>query len=257
MMQNNDKFLDHFISATSDDQPSQEQVQQAQRRLKQKIDNHKSNRTSWTPKWMISSASAALMVVVVLVSVPFQSSLAFTDVQRYFREFSTLKTHISMQVMNEQIWTMDVLNDEYGNTRIDMHFGPGTTFILNTAQAEMLVLDHGSQNGNRINLEGKNSTQPMEQLDWLEKIKNFQGQADRLPETRWINDRETQGFELVIAQQQIQVWADIDSGLPLQTIVTSGDEQVGSFSIKADLSFDEPIDPAQFDVALPDGYLEH
>ena len=86
-------------------------------------------------------------------------------------------------------------------------------------------------------------------MEWLQQIRDFQGAARALPETRVIRGQRAHGWELPLQQGKMVLWAN-DAGLPLEMKLDQG--------VSMDMSFDfefEPSVPADFfSTEVPDGY---
>jgi outer membrane lipoprotein-sorting protein len=171
-------------------------------------------------------------------------ALAFAKIQEHFRDFRTLRFDMEQRMNGELVMKTRVSMTRDGNSRTDVG---DVTVIVNSTEQRVLTLMHSG----RIAIEvpfGVPAKQD-DQLRWLGDIRDFQGQAKVLPNTRNIRGQEAHGWELHTAAGIIVLWAT-DEGLPLE--MTMG----GSDALKLDFHFDFnlPLDAKLFSTEIPAGY---
>ncbi|MEP6898550.1 MAG: hypothetical protein ABI870_08475, partial [Rhodanobacter sp.] len=111
------------------------------------------------------------------------------------------------------------------------------------------TLLHDSRQAMQVPLDASMAHQPSDNLEWLDAIRRFQGDAKRLPGSRLIDGRQTTGWSLDTGGMHIVLWADPD-GLPRAIEINGG--QV--FSQHMQVTVDAPIDDSVFSTAAPAGY---
>jgi hypothetical protein len=131
-----------------------------------------------------------------------------------------------------------------GNSRTDVG---DISVIVNATERRVMTLMHSG----RIAMEVPYGA-PAKQDDglrWLDDIREFQGEARALPNTRWIRGSRAHGWELATAGGPLVLWAT-EEGLPLE--MTMG----GSETFKLDFHFDFnlPLDAKLFSTEIPAGY---
>ena len=86
-------------------------------------------------------------------------------------------------------------------------------------------------------------------LAWLDEIREFQGAAKALRETRVIDGQRAHGWELPIEGGTIELWAN-DEGLPLRMSLNQGVAIEMSFRFE----FEPKLAADEFSTRVPDGY---
>lgn len=233
------------LAATSPDETA---FANAQRSLQQQLSQARPPRPVRRLAW--AGAACATMVAVALLVLPLLSSdqgAAFATVQKHLRNFETLNMTITQTANGIDLPTIHVWTDKAGNARSDI--GGATTVIVNAEQHEMMVLLHASHQAMRMPLNAANRDEAAEPFAWLDSVRNFQGRAEHLPQTRVIDGVETDGWALHASGMDITLWADQD-GFP-RAVEIGGRMQLHQ---QLKLELDAPIDAARFSTALPAGY---
>ena len=242
--------LDRTLELFAAREPDAAVVSGAQQKLEALIAARVSARVSQRPArgargWLAAGATAAV-VAVAMLWLPFGSTpaLAFAKVQEHFRDFRTLRFDMEQRMNGELVMKTRVSMTRDGNSRTDVG---DISVIVNSAEQRVMTLMHSG----RIAVEvpfGAPAKQN-EELRWLDDIRDFQGQAKVLPDTRSIRGQKAHGWELPTAAGNIVLWAT-EEGLPLE--MTMG----GSEAFKLDFQFDFnlPLDAKLFSTEIPAGY---
>jgi hypothetical protein len=86
-------------------------------------------------------------------------------------------------------------------------------------------------------------------LKWLDEVREFQGAAVKLPETRRIRGERAHGWELPLEQGKIVLWAN-DLGLPLEMQLN----QAVAVDMSFRFEFNGDLSAELFSTAVPAGY---
>ncbi|GJM11382.1 MAG: hypothetical protein DHS20C11_36580 [Lysobacteraceae bacterium] len=243
---------------TREDLPNEQQTTAAQSALMQRLSEQKRSSSPTGPltwkamAWAAPAGVTIVAVLMLLVGGPTGPKSAFAEVQRYFEEFETLFAHSRIEAMGSTVWEMEVYVDRDGRSRIDMR--NETTYVVDPTAGTMTIYWHQQRIASQTELYNKGEQSPAQAMDWLDKIRNFQGQARRLPE-RLVRGQPAVGYELDQNGHVLTVWASVDDGRPLQLTGSFGAVEQGAMGMTVDFEFDQPVDPGLFDTTqLPEGY---
>lgn len=244
--------LDRYTEAVRGDQPAQQQTDQAQRRLMARIDEARKSKPAPAMAWRWATAAVlAILMVPLLVMMPGSNGgVAFAKVQSYFTDFQTMKARMTTQMNGNTVMTMDILVDDQDRVRLDS--GNDFSFIIDPDQQVMLQLFHRKERAVRVPLEEDAPDAPAETLDWLEQIREYQGQARLIEEVRSIDGTEVFGFRLTDQAVDMTLWAT-EQGRPVLLEMQTGPEAAAA-STRIEFSFDQPLDPERFSLTVPAGY---
>jgi outer membrane lipoprotein-sorting protein len=252
----NEHPLKPYIDAVRDDAPESSAIDAAQRRLMQRLDGS-AQKKSATPSrwgWAVPAAAAAVLAVLVaplLLTVPGSNgSLAFADVQSFFTTFRTMHARMTTTMNGNEILSMNIVVDDQDRARIDS--GEAFTFIVDPNRKEMLQLFHDARRAALVPLTRDRGHAQNSGLDWLAEIREYQGQARRIEETRLIDGDEVFGFRLTQRAIDMTLWAT-ESGQPVLLEMETGHEVAPTIT-KIRFDFDRPVDSEQFSLDVPTGY---
>ena len=240
--------LDRTLELFAVSEPDQSMVEAAQRKLDAAIASKVAARKP-APRvggWLAAATSAAA-VAVAMLWLPLNPSpaLAFAQVQQHFRDFRTLRFDTEQRMNGEVMMKTRVNVTRDGNVRTDV--GDDVSVIVNSSERRVMTLVH-SERLAVVSPLGAPATHD-EALDWLKDIREFQGAAKALPQTRVIGGQQAHGWELQTVDGKLVLWAT-EEGLPLEmTMVGSTPLQI-SFRFE----FDLPIEPKTFSTEIPAGY---
>jgi outer membrane lipoprotein-sorting protein len=197
--------------------------------------------------WLAAAATAAV-VAVAMLWLPFGSVpalAAFAKIQEHFRDFRTLRFDVEQRMNGQLIMKSRVSVTQDGNVRTDV--GDDVTVIVNSTQRQVLTLMHRSHVAVASPLD-KPATAD-DAIRWLDDIREFQGEAKVLPNTRWIRGHRTHGWRLATAAGEIVLWAT-DEGLPFEMTLDSSTPLKLSFNFE----FNPTLDAKFFSTEIPAGY---
>lgn len=244
--------LDRYTEAVRGDQPAASQSDQAQRRLMARIDEARHTDrfpvTAW--RWATAAVLAILMVPVLVMMPGSNGSIAFADVQSYFTDFQTMSARMTTSMNDNTILAMDIVVDAQDRVRLDS--GDDFSFIIDPNQQVMLQLFHQHQRAVRVPIQDDGAGTPEEALDWLEQIREYQGQSRLLEEVRTVEGVEVFGFRMTDQAIDMTLWAT-EQGRPVLLEMHTGPEAAAA-TTQIRFSFDQPVDPERFSLTVPEGY---
>lgn len=238
--------LDLAIAALRDTHAAPERIDAAQQRLEQRLARRAPSRALRWPAVAAAAACAAVVVVAALFGTS-KPALAFADVQRHFRDFTTLVTTMEQRVGSGQVLRTTVSATRDGLVRVDV--GTDLSTIVDSKAGTGTTLLHDAKRAFRFDVHGGDAGG--ESLDWIDELRAFQGRAELLPQARTIDGRVAHGWSLELAGTKTVLWA-ADDGMPLEMSLDAGAQS----SLLMRFAFDVPIDPATFDTRVPAGYAE-
>lgn len=210
MKDDSDKFLAPFIEAARDD-VSADSCSQAADRLRARIPKPQTGTRQGIRLFRFSSAAAMLALVLLLgqTFMPGNGSSAFAAVQKWFSDFRNVHVTTSISsgdsvVVNVEVWAL-----ANGTVRIEQS---GMVQILDSDAATfyMLLPDQ------------RYFAQPLptnpekpQALDWFKDIREFQGEATMLQQSRVVAGIVAKGYQLQIDDVDLTLWADPVSHRPL------------------------------------------
>lgn len=243
--------LDHNLNLLAAREPDEAMVQAAQRKLEAAIAAKTAKVATRKPArrvggWLAAATSAGIVALAMLWLPLFPSSaLAFADVQQHFRDFRTLRFEFEQRMDGRVIMKSRVNLTRDGDVRTDI--GTDISVIVNSSQRRVVTLLHQARMAVVSPLGAPAAKE--DDLAWLEDIRDFQGEAKALPQTRMIDGHKAYGWELQSAAGTIVLWATED-GLPLEMLIG------GSAQLQLDFHFEfnPPLSAQMFSTEVPSGY---
>jgi outer membrane lipoprotein-sorting protein len=240
-----DRTLDLFVSS----EPDASAIAAAQGRLEAAVAARVATQPTRSPSrrvggWFAVATSAAAVAFAVLW-LPLASTPAFAQVQQHFRDFRTLRFDMKQLVAGREVLTVRVSMTRDGDVRTDI--GRDMSVIVNSGDGRVLTLAHGARRAMEQPLGSEASDGGA--LDWLEDVRDFQGVATRLPQTRVIDGRKAYGWRLKADDVDLDLWATAD-GLPLEMQMSGA----GQMRFDFDFEFDVTLPAETFSTAIPAGY---
>ena len=242
--------LDRTLELFGKGEPELAVVSAAQLKLEAAVAARVATRTARLPRqtrgWLTAAATAAVVTVAVLW-LPFGSTpvLAFAQIQAHFRDFRTLRFEVEQRMNGNVTMKSRVSVTQDGNVRTDV--GDDVTVIVNSTQMKVLTLMHRGHVAVPSPLDEPATKE--DAIAWLDDIRDFQGEAKQLSETRWIRGHRAYGWELETVAGKMVLWAT-DEGLPLEMTLSSSTALQLSF----DFEFNPVLDPNFFSTEIPAGY---
>ena len=240
--------LDRTLELFAREEPSAAHVQQAQRNLEARVAQAtaRGRRKSRAGGWLAAAASAAA-AVAAFVWLPLHPTpvLAFAEVQKHFRDFSTLRFDLEQRANGTLVMKSRVSVLADGSVRAEV--GEDIVVIVNTAEKRVMTLLRPAKAAIVSAL--TEAPTKDDSLKWLDEVRQFQGAAAQLPGSRMIRGERAYGWELPLEQGKLVLWAN-EAGLPLEMQMDQG--------VAVDLSFRFEFNrdlPAElFSTAVPAGY---
>jgi hypothetical protein len=238
--------LESHLAALRADVPADSAADMAQARLVARI-----GRRAPRPRLreLVIGAATACALAVLAFGPLFvaREVVAFDDVQRHFRDFTTLVMTIDTTMGGTSLPRNTVTATRDGRVRVDV--GTQLSVVLDPKRGRGVSLLHDARAaapfafvpGGRGN----------EALDWLDELRTFTGVAERIEATRTIAGQPAYGWTLTLANQRTELWANAD-GLPLSMRV----DGAGPVELAFGFTFDEPVDDARLSLDPPPGYAE-
>jgi hypothetical protein len=238
--------LDRKLELFAQMEPSTADVQDAQRKLDARIAAATPARPRRAVGWLAATASA-IVAVAAFVWLPLSpnTALAFSQVQKHFLDFKTLRFDMEQRMDGKLIMKSRISLLADGSVRAEV--GDDVTVVVNTQEKRVITLLEPS----RLAVVSPLDVAPKkdESLKWLDEVRQFQGMARKLPDTRLIRGQVCQGWELPMEQGKMVLWAN-GAGLPVAMQMNQG------VAVDIDFEFDfEPEFAADtFSTAVPAGY---
>jgi outer membrane lipoprotein-sorting protein len=241
--------LDQRIESLRNAEPREEDVRGAQSRLEAALARAPKQRQPAARRvgWLTAGASAAAAAIAALVFLPLapNTALAFAQVQDHFRHFKTLVFDVQQTLNGDPLMSSRVSVREDGSVRTEV--GDDITVVVNMREQRVMVLSKASRTAviSPLDVAGRQE----DAVDWIQEIRDFQGAATRLPETRVIDGVTAIGWKLEIAGSELVLWAD-SNGLPLEMQLDQG----MNMNMRFHFEFNAPLSDALFSTAIPPGY---
>jgi hypothetical protein len=238
--------LDRTLECFAREEPSAADVQAAQHKLEARVAEAASRgrRKNRAGGWLAAAATAAA-AVAAFVWLPLNPTpaLAFSEIQKHFRDFRTLRFDIEQRINGDVFMKSRISLLADGSVRAEV--GEDLVVVVNSQERRVLTL----LKPNRVAVVSPLTEAPTrdDSLKWLDEIREFQGAATRLRETRIISGERAHGWELPLAQGKIVLWAN-DAGLPLEMQL----DQAVDMGFRFEFNHDLPAD--LFSTEVPPGY---
>jgi len=242
--------LDRTLDLFGMGEPEPAAISAAQQKLEAVVASRVAAGTRKLPRraqsWLAATATAAI-AAVALLWLPFGATpaLAFAKVQEHFRDFRTLRFVVEQRIGSNHAMTSVVSVTQDGNVRTDV--GDDVTVIVNSTERRVLTLMHRNRVAVPSPLD-KPATKE-DAIAWLDDIRDFQGEATRIPGSRWIRFERAYGWKLATPAGDVELWATED-GLPLEMKLGA------STPIQLNFTFDfnPSLDANYFSTEIPAGY---
>jgi hypothetical protein len=221
-------------------------VAAAQAALRARLARQPVPRRTPAARWLGAALTAAAALAIVL-ALPFlpRSEPAFAAVRQHFVGFGTLSMRVEQFFDGRALQHSRVLLDARGRVRVDV--GEQLSLVLDRTRGEMLMLLHGPRLARQLPLPAL-PPEAAGPVDVLQQIREFQGEARRLPQTRVIDGTLAHGWELALPSTTLVLWADAQ-GLPLAM-----EQDNGGLQLRFRFEFEPALAPGQLETSVPPGY---
>ena len=242
----NDAVLAPFVEACRT-AVTQNDIDEATRRLRARLPQTKpAQQRSWRPKL----AAAALMLTGLAVTLPLilpgGSGSAFADVQQWFQSFQTLSVRTQIRTADSPLVDIQTFATNDGNVRIEQ---AGSVHIITAGTGTFsTLLPERRYFSKPIAVQNMDSDASSDGLKWVNELRDFQGDAVLLEETRHQHGRLLVGHQLVIDATDLTLWSDSATNQP----VSLQGQLPGGLTLNTEFTFNTEFDPAMFDI--PPGY---
>ena len=243
--------LDHNLNLLAAREPDEAMVQAAQRKLEAAVAERAGRVATRKPArrfggWLAAATSAGIVALAMLwLPLVPSTALAFAQVQQHFRDFRTLRFDVEQRMNGKVLMKSRVHVTRDGNVRTDV--GDLISVIVNSTEHRVMTLHHPAHVATLAPLPVAATRD--DAMAWLEDLREFQGEARVLAQTRIIDFRKAHGWELATAAGKIVLWAT-DDGLPLEMTLGSSTP----VQLRFDFEFDPALPAQMFSTEIPAGY---
>jgi hypothetical protein len=242
--------LDTLLQTLSRAEPPVAHVQAAQQELEAVIARAASRRSPRRVGGWFAAAASAAAAIAALVWLPLTSTaaLAFSDVQKHFREFDTLRFEFEQHMQGNLLVKARVSMRADGSVRTEV--GDDVVVIVNMPEQQVLTLIEAGHIAMLTPLDGKPTGE--DPMEWMHEVRDFQGAAVALPEVRTIRGQPARGWRLPLERGEVVLWAN-EAGLPLEMQIDQGVQ----IDMRFRFDFDVALPAELFSTQVPAGYTLH
>lgn len=235
----NEGFLDQCIKATGASHSSDD-VRAATARFRASLPEQKRSAASRVMRWAGGAVTAALLITLVPQLLPGNGGAAFAQVQSWFENFRTVHATTVTRQGGEEISRIEVWATAEGGMRLETG---QSVQILDPSTGTFHTLLPGDRVMS-MPIPVNDTSQAGGTMEWVESIREFQGDAERISQSRWIEGHETVGYRLTVEQTTVDLWAIPESGRPVLMELELG----GGVTMETRLEFDQPLPEDAFTV---------
>jgi hypothetical protein len=239
--------LDNTLDSLARAELPAAEVRDAQRKLEAALDaapRRPARRrvAGWFAATASTMAALAAFIWLPLTSTP---ALAFADVQRNLRDFDTLRFEFE-QHMDGQLLVKGRVS-LLANGAVRTEVGEDVVVVVNPVEKQVLTLIESGRIAMVTPLEGTPTKN--DSMKWLQEVRDFQGTAVAMPESRMIRGQRAYGWRLPVGEGDVVLWAN-EAGLPLEMQIDQGVKIDMSFRFEVNVQMPE----ASFSTEVPAGY---
>jgi hypothetical protein len=125
--------------------------------------------------------------------------------------------------------------------------GEDVVVVVNPVEKQVLTLIESGRIAMVTPLEGTPTKN--DSMKWLQEVRDFQGTAVAMPESRMIRGQRAYGWRLPVGEGDVVLWAN-EAGLPLEMQIDQGVKIDMSFRFEVNVQMPE----ASFSTEVPAGY---
>lgn len=234
-----DRFLDDCIKSVREEYSATE-MQSATARFRAMLPDRAVSTGGRFMRWAGGAVAAALLITLVPQIMPGNGGVAFARVQSWFEDFRTVHTTTVTTQGDRELSRIETWATADGSMRLES--GP-VVQIFDASAGTMHTLLPGDRVMS-MPVPMDEAAAPAASMEWVQEIRDFQGQAQRLPETRRIDGQEAVGFRLMIDGITVDLWAQPETGRPiLMELMMAND-----VTMRTRLAFDQALPTDVFTV---------
>jgi hypothetical protein len=191
--------LDNVLDSLSRAELSPAEVLDSQRKLDAVIGKAPRRPAKRRAAGWLAATASAVATVAAFVWLPLTSTqaLAFADVQKNFREFDTLRFEFEQRVEGNVLTKGRVSLLANGSVRTEV--GDDVVVIVNSVEKRVMTLIKSGRIAMVTPLD--EAPKSDDSMKWLQEIRDFQGAAVAISESRWIRGQRAQGWKLATADR--------------------------------------------------------
>ena len=223
-------------------------AEQSQRVLLNRLEtaDRRVHRARWLVRVTACAATAAVLVLVLILPLGTPEGVAFAEVRAYFQNFESLTVRFGERKDEEVVWTSKLVMDNGERMRLEQ--GEVLTMLWNPAENASLSLDHRRRTA-RITQSSAERV-PRSNLGWLDYIREYQGEAVAAKSLVEIDGHRVHAYKLKDNALDGTIWATPE-GRPVAMEMQSNDSR--KYELMK-FTFDEPLAEDTFSYAIPAGY---
>ena len=262
-MNDNEKYIEEFVNDIPFDTPDDEHRDELKKQLLHAFPKHRLQPTVQTVnvwrKIMKSSitklAAAAVIIVAVLIAFHSFGSGTITFAQ-VVEPIITAKTIVLDMLVSDEA-TSPIMHEIIVGSQIRRTVSnvPDVTQILDLENAKMLALDDKERTAVYVDIGGHLHEGTRIYINFLRNVVvelKDNPNIEKLPE-REINGKKTVGFVSRSPNEEVKIWADPETALPIRIELRVGQ----FFAIMKNLQFNVQIDDSLVSMEVPPGYKLH
>ncbi len=200
---------------------------------------------------VVKIAAAAVIIIAVLIGInPFKPSVTFAQVIEPILNARTIVFDMILGTDETGMVTHEIIVDS--RIRRTMSNMPNMTLIIDIDKAELLALDTEAKTAVYVDMEGDLGDRTRSYIKFVRQIiRHLQdGQVENLGE-QIIDGQKAVGFRGRGPNEEVTIWADPQTALPIRIEVQIGQEF--SFTLK-NFEFNVVVDESLVSMNVPDGY---
>ena len=209
------------------------------------VEKHSSVRAGWLRFAGVAAALVLAISLIPLVLPGNPGATAFAQAQAWFESYRTLHFVMTTQINDQPLTRVEVWTDDEGSTRVDV---PPISHIVIPSQSIMHTVLPGGQ---VVTTDLPLSTRAFEVgdgMEWLDELRDFQGMAEIVGESRSIDGIEAMGWRVALPSGTHTLWVDPADNRPMMLDA----ELESGMTMESVFEFDQPLPDGLFDVpSLP------
>ncbi len=211
----------------------------------------------------IPRIAAAIFIVAAVAGLAFLTlgnggaSITWADVQEHIRNARTMTFKMTTEVEGMPNMEMTMMFKEPGLMRQEMTMGPSKIVgIMDIQQNKMITLVEAQAQKKAIIFDltelPAEIRKEHEEQDFLAGIKKLIKESETELGEKEIDGRAVKGYRVEKGNQVITIWADAETGHPVEMNMTMFQGDIKSTMF--DFEFDMELDESLFSLDVPEGY---